>query len=223
VGAPADPRIRDEPPPQPTPEASEAANLDAEVSAEPLESDEVPPRPEADTANEDSLIGEAREALRTIEQKRQDLPLVEDRKRTRRFHWAFLAGFFLTIFGAAMIPLSADRLTPTMWFEVVFLGSLLGLFVGAFLAVVVGMLGDSASDFADLWCWITGRKRKRPDLDRIARRIQERSVDFDSTPADPETNVSPAGVEGPPSSDTTATEAVTSAPPQPPVPDTQDR
>jgi hypothetical protein len=157
------------------------------------------------------------ETLGEIERKRENLPFAEDRKRTRRFHRAFLAIYGLALGLSILIAVHEGKLWPFL-----IGGILIGLVVSTFGAVMIAAVADSTGDLADLWYWITGRKRRRPNWDHIASRVNERAVPEDSLPSDPETSITPIdaapGSEAPPCPESGAHEAIAPTPPQPPIP-----
>jgi hypothetical protein len=162
----------------------------------------VPHQPDSDDPKPATPVEDARQALREIERKRVDLEFSGDRKRTRRFHRAFLTGLLLVngglVLGMSPNGHSGDWTWPQFLLFLIAAGIPIGCFVGFLLASAVGTLADLASDFVDLWCWITGRERKQPDLDRLARRIHERPPVAGPPLPDPETAITPAGGESSP-------------------------
>jgi hypothetical protein len=180
--------------------------------------EEAPPE-----ADDTGALHEAEKTLLEIERKRVDLPHSADRKRTRRFHRSFIITFFLV---EGLLLLIALLDAPVNWSAVLWIGiggSFCAAIAGGVVAVVVAMVADSASDWVDLWYWIRGRKRRRLDLDRIARRVNETTLTRQSLPSDPETSITPAGagssVEDPPSPEKGSADAITPHPTLPPVAD----
>jgi hypothetical protein len=156
--------------------------------ADPGLREDVSPRPATDKREAANLVSDLQETFTEIERKRASLPFVTDRERTRRFHVTFLVTYGLVVGVTVIFSVKEGALWPVLG------GALaIGPIAGVFAAVAVGASADSAGDLHDLWCWVTGRKRRHPNLDRIAERLGERAATGDSSPSDPETSITPDG------------------------------